>query len=68
MVSALSAAPASPSELSEADLRALVARFGSPLLVLDCDQIRRQYHDLRAALPGVDLRMTALSVGDTCAW
>jgi ornithine decarboxylase len=49
--------PTSPSagELSEAHLRALVARFGSPLLVLDCQKVRRQYHALRAALPGVDL-------------
>jgi len=36
-------------------LEALVRRFGSPLLVLDCDVIRRQYRALRAALPGVDL-------------
>jgi len=41
--------------LSEAEIRGLVARFGSPLLVIDCDQVRRQYHALRAALPGVDL-------------
>jgi ornithine decarboxylase len=37
------------------DLEALVRRFGSPLLVLDCDVVRRQYHALRKALPGVDL-------------
>jgi ornithine decarboxylase len=36
-------------------LQALVTRFGSPLLVIDCDVIRRQYHVLAAALPGVDL-------------
>lgn len=36
-------------------LEALVARFGSPLLVIDCDIIRRQYHALAGALPGVDL-------------
>jgi ornithine decarboxylase len=41
--------------LTEAEIRALVARFGSPLLVLDCEQVRRQYHALKAALPGVDL-------------
>jgi len=40
---------------SEREIRALVARFGSPLLVVDCAQVRRQYHALRAALPGVDL-------------
>jgi ornithine decarboxylase len=36
-------------------LESLVRRHGSPLLVLDCDVIRRQYRALRAALPGVDL-------------
>jgi len=41
--------------LSEAEIRSLVARFGSPLLVVDCEQVRRQYHALKAALPGVDL-------------
>ncbi|MBM5811294.1 MAG: type III PLP-dependent enzyme [Gammaproteobacteria bacterium] len=34
---------------------ALVARFGSPLLVIDCAVVRRQYRALAAALPGVDL-------------
>jgi ornithine decarboxylase len=41
--------------LTEAEIRRLAARFGSPLLVVDCEQVRRQYHALRAALPGVDL-------------
>lgn len=41
--------------LTEAEIRALVARFGSPLLVVDCEQVRRQYRSLKAALPGVDL-------------
>lgn len=36
-------------------LAALVRRHGSPLLVLDCDVVRRQYRALRAALPGVTL-------------
>jgi ornithine decarboxylase len=45
----------SPSSIGEAEIRSLVARFGSPLLVVDCDQVRRQYHALKAALPGVDL-------------
>jgi ornithine decarboxylase len=40
---------------TEAALNALVARFGSPLLFVDCNIIRRQYHALAAALPGVDL-------------
>jgi ornithine decarboxylase len=38
-----------------AGLQALADRFGSPLLVIDCDIVRRQYHALAAALPGVDL-------------
>ena len=41
--------------LTEAEIRGLVARFGSPLLVVDCEQVRRQYRALQAALPGVDL-------------
>jgi ornithine decarboxylase len=41
--------------LTESEIRALVARFGSPLLVVDCEQVRRQYRALKAALPGVDL-------------
>lgn len=43
------------TSLTEAEIRALAARFGSPLLVVDCEQVRRQYHSLKAALPGVDL-------------
>ena len=34
---------------------ALVAKHGSPLLLLDCAAVRRQYRSLRAALPGVGL-------------
>ena len=37
------------------DWRALVGQHGSPLLVLDCDILRRQYRQLANALPGVDL-------------
>ncbi|MBC7983348.1 MAG: type III PLP-dependent enzyme, partial [Candidatus Obscuribacterales bacterium] len=43
------------TSLTETEVRSLVARFGSPLLVVDCEQVRRQYHALKAALPGVDL-------------
>jgi ornithine decarboxylase len=43
------------SALTEAEIRRLAARFGSPLLVVDCEQVRRQYRALRDALPGVDL-------------
>jgi ornithine decarboxylase len=41
--------------LTESEIRGLAARFGSPLLVVDCDQVRAQYQSLKAALPGVDL-------------
>jgi ornithine decarboxylase len=41
--------------LTEAEIRRLASRFGSPLLVVDCEQVRRQYRALRNALPGVDL-------------
>jgi len=33
----------------------LVARYGSPLFIIDADRVRRQYQRLAAALPGVDL-------------
>lgn len=37
------------------DWQSLVHRHGSPLLVLDCDVLRRQYRQLSHALPAVDL-------------
>ncbi|MGH8203838.1 MAG: type III PLP-dependent enzyme [Steroidobacteraceae bacterium] len=36
-------------------LEALLDQFGSPLFVIDCERIRRQYRALAEALPGVDL-------------
>ena len=50
-----SVADTAPVDLNEAEIRALVERFGSPLLVVDCERVRRQYRALQAALPGVDL-------------
>lgn len=45
-----------PDAQAEAErIRRLVAIHGSPLLILDCDAVRRQYRALQAALPGVDL-------------
>ena len=41
--------------LPRLQVESLVARHGTPLLVVDCDAIRRQYHALAAALPGVGL-------------
>jgi ornithine decarboxylase len=38
-----------------AQVRRLVATYGSPLLVIDCERIRAQYRRLQKALPGVDL-------------
>jgi ornithine decarboxylase len=36
-------------------VRRLVNEFGSPLLIVDCARVRRQYRKLQRALPGVDL-------------
>jgi len=36
-------------------LKALAARYGSPLFVIDAQRVREQYRRLAAALPGVDL-------------
>ncbi len=40
---------------SGSDWHTLVEQYGSPLLLLDCDVIRRQYRKLAQALPDVDL-------------
>lgn len=40
---------------SESRTRAYVEQHGSPLLLLDCDKLARQYRHLAAALPGVGL-------------
>lgn len=37
------------------EVRRLVATFGSPLLIVDCERVRAQYRRLHKALPGVDL-------------
>ncbi|MEO8315573.1 MAG: type III PLP-dependent enzyme [Pseudomonadota bacterium] len=36
-------------------VRQLVATFGSPLLIVDCERVRMQFRRLQKALPGVDL-------------
>ncbi len=57
-IQALSVSPTDSfdsTSLAATEIRALTERFGSPLLVVDCEQVRRQYHALKAALPGVDL-------------
>lgn len=43
------------SPYTAAALADLVRRCGSPLMVIDCDVVRRQYRRLAAALPGVEL-------------
>ena len=48
-------APRLRAPYAAADLEALIARYGSPLLVIDCDEIRSRYRRLAAALPGVEL-------------
>jgi ornithine decarboxylase len=40
---------------SRESIQHLASRYGSPLLVIDAERIRRQYRRLAAALPGVDL-------------
>lgn len=37
------------------EVRRLVATYGSPLLIVDCERVRTQYRRLAKALPGVDL-------------
>jgi ornithine decarboxylase len=43
------------SAAEAAGYRDLIRQYGSPLLMLDCDIVRRQYRALSAALPGVGL-------------
>jgi len=45
----------SQDPFSREAIRHLVARYGSPLFVIDAERVRRQYQRLAAALPGVDL-------------
>ena len=37
------------------EIRRLVRKFGSPLLIVDCQRVREQWRRLHKALPGVDL-------------
>jgi len=37
------------------EIRRLIAEYGSPLIIVDCERVRQQYRRLRKALPGVDL-------------
>jgi len=40
---------------ADESIKHLVARYGSPLFVIDVERVRAQYRRLAAALPGVDL-------------
>jgi len=40
---------------TDGEIQRLVAEFGSPLLIIDCQRVREQYRKLHKALPGVDL-------------
>jgi ornithine decarboxylase len=40
----------------------LTRRYGSPLLIIDAERVRRQYSRLAAALPGVDLHYAVKSL------
>lgn len=46
------------------DWRALARQYGTPLLVLDCDQIRLQYRKLVQALPGVEMHYAIKALPD----
>lgn len=43
------------SKAQSALIQSSVAQFGAPLLLIDCDSIRAQYHALKNALPNVTL-------------
>ena len=49
---------------AEAPYRKLVEKYGSPLMVLDCDVVRQRYQGLKAALPGVSLFYAIKSLPD----
>jgi ornithine decarboxylase len=43
-----------PGRLSNAQIEQLASQHGTPVLVLDCDVLRSQYHALQASLPQVE--------------
>ncbi len=48
--------------LAPESIRHLVARYGSPLFIIDAQRVRAQYQRLAAALPGVDLHYAVKSL------
>ncbi len=54
--SAVEFAPSPAHKNTEIEfIESLVNRFGAPLMLLDCDTVRKQYRSLQAALPNVIL-------------
>ena len=47
--------PATQDPFATESIRHLVARYGSPLFIIDAERVRGQYRRLAAALPGVEL-------------
>jgi ornithine decarboxylase len=47
-------------------IEALMARYGSPLVMIDCDVVRAQYRALAEALPGVDLHYALKPLPERC--
>jgi ornithine decarboxylase len=43
-----------PNRLSNAQIEQLASQHGTPVLVLDCEVLRSQFHTLQAALPKVE--------------
>ena len=54
-VSARKVKPRFIEPFAPANIERLVREFGSPLVIIDCERVRAQYHKLRKALPRVDL-------------
>ena len=53
---------AAADPFARASIKHLVARYGSPLFLIDAERLRRQYLTLKAALPGVDLHYAVKSL------
>lgn len=53
-----------PACLSNAQLRSLVRTHGTPLLLIDCAEVRSNYRRLHAALPGVSIHYAVKALPD----
>ena len=45
---------------TKTEIKRLVAEFGSPLLIIDCQRVREQYRKLHKAVPGVERTETII--------